>query len=218
MVRRLAPAASAVAAALVVLLVALLAGDVLGDAAGRGLSRPARTAPASFTTRWPADSTAAPSASPTVTATPTVTPTVTPSASRTRSSTRPTATARPRLDPRCLVGTVICASKTDRRLRYLVDGRAVLSLAARFGAPRTPTREGTFAVLWKDRDHWSARYESDMPFSLFFTGGQAIHYSADFAAVGYAGASHGCVNLRDRTGAQRLFDLAEVGTRVVVYR
>ena len=32
-----------------------------------------------------------------------------------------------------------------------------------------------------------------MPFAMFFSGGQAVHYSPDFAAVGYAGASHGCV-------------------------
>ena len=36
-----------------------------------------------------------------------------------------------------------------------------------------------------------------MPFAMFFSGGQAVHYSPDFAATGYAGASHGCVNIRD---------------------
>lgn len=111
---------------------------------------------------------------------------------------------------------MVCISKADRRVRLVDDGTVVLSLAARFGSASRPTREGTFHVTWKDRDHWSTRYESSMPFSLFFSGGQAIHYSADFARVGYAGASHGCVNLRSWSGAQRLFDLVPVGTRVVV--
>ena len=43
----------------------------------------------------------------------------------------------------------------------------------------------------------STLYDSSMPFAMFFDGGQAVHYSADFAADGYYGASHGCVNIRD---------------------
>jgi lipoprotein-anchoring transpeptidase ErfK/SrfK len=57
-----------------------------------------------------------------------------------------------------------------------------------------------------------------MPFALFFDRGQAVHYSSDFAARGYAGASHGCVNIRDRKHMEWLFDHAQVGDRVMVYR
>ncbi len=45
-----------------------------------------------------------------------------------------------------------------------------------------------------------------MPFAMFFSGGQAVHYSSDFAANGYYGASHGCVNVRDYDGVAWLFD------------
>ena len=45
-----------------------------------------------------------------------------------------------------------------------------------------------------------------MPFAMFFSGGQAVHYSSDFAARGYAGATHGCVNVRDLAGIRWLFD------------
>jgi lipoprotein-anchoring transpeptidase ErfK/SrfK len=55
-----------------------------------------------------------------------------------------------------------------------------------------------------------------MPFAMFFSGGQAVHYSPDFASVGYAGASHGCVNLRDYESVAWLFDQVEVGDKVVV--
>jgi lipoprotein-anchoring transpeptidase ErfK/SrfK len=56
-----------------------------------------------------------------------------------------------------------------------------------------------------------------MPYSMFFDGGQAVHYSSDFAAVGYAGASHGCVNIRDYDGVAHLYDQVRVGDTVVVY-
>jgi lipoprotein-anchoring transpeptidase ErfK/SrfK len=56
-----------------------------------------------------------------------------------------------------------------------------------------------------------------MPFAMFFSGGQAVHYSPDFAAVGYSGASHGCVNTRDYDGIAALFDLVAIGDKVVVY-
>jgi hypothetical protein len=52
---------------------------------------------------------------------------------------------------------------------------------------------------------------------MFFSGGQAVHYSPDFAATGYNGASHGCVNVRDYAGIAALFDEVALGDQVVVY-
>jgi lipoprotein-anchoring transpeptidase ErfK/SrfK len=63
----------------------------------------------------------------------------------------------------------------------------------------------------------SSLYDTPMPFAMFFSGGQAVHYSADFAAVGYNGASHGCVNVRDYDAVAWLFDQVQVGDKVVVY-
>jgi lipoprotein-anchoring transpeptidase ErfK/SrfK len=57
-----------------------------------------------------------------------------------------------------------------------------------------------------------------MPYAMFFSGGQAVHYSPDFAARGYNGASHGCVNVRNLAGIQSLFAQARVGDKVIVYR
>jgi lipoprotein-anchoring transpeptidase ErfK/SrfK len=121
------------------------------------------------------------------------------------------------LDARCLTGRVLCIDKTDRELRWVVNGRVVMEMDARFGGSATPTREGQFSVYWKDRDHVSSIFESQMPFAMFFSGGQAVHYSSDFAGVGYDGASHGCVNIRDRDGLEWLFDQVNVGDKVVVY-
>ena len=44
-----------------------------------------------------------------------------------------------------------------------------------------------------------------------------MHYSSDFAAVGYYGASHGCVNIRDYDAVRWLFSQVRVGDKVVVY-
>ncbi|MET7378184.1 L,D-transpeptidase family protein [Streptomyces sp. NPDC005526] len=119
-------------------------------------------------------------------------------------------------DPRCLTGRVMCIDKTSRTLRWMIGGRTVSVMAVRFGAQYTPTREGVFHVYWKSRHHVSTLYHSPMPYAMFFSGGQAVHYSYDFAARGYAGGSHGCVNVRDEAAIARLFARVRVGDKVVV--
>ena len=121
------------------------------------------------------------------------------------------------LDDRCLTGRVICISKSQRQLAWVVDGQIKMQMDVRFGSELTPTRNGKFSVYWKSRDHHSSLYDSPMPYALFFSGGQAVHYSADFAARGYNGASHGCVNVRDKAAVAALFDTAREGDTVIVY-
>ncbi|MEW1688993.1 L,D-transpeptidase family protein [Streptomyces sp. NPDC091265] len=128
-------------------------------------------------------------------------------------TTRPV--AKP--DKRCLTGRVICISKNSRTLSWMIDGRAVSSMDVRFGSQYTPTREGTFSVYWKSRHHVSTIYHTAMPYAMFFSGGQAVHYSSDFAARGYNGASHGCVNVRDEGKIASLFAQVHKGDKVVVY-
>ncbi|PAZ10751.1 hypothetical protein CLM62_39225 [Streptomyces sp. SA15] len=120
-------------------------------------------------------------------------------------------------DPRCLTGRVLCIDKTSRTLRWMVDGRTVSTMEVRFGSQYTPTREGVFSVYWKSRHHVSTLYDSPMPYAMFFSGGQAVHYSTDFAARGYAGASHGCVNVRDERAIAELYAQVRDGDKVVVY-
>ncbi|NEB39828.1 murein L,D-transpeptidase [Streptomyces sp. SID14515] len=125
---------------------------------------------------------------------------------------RPVATP----DERCLKGRVLCISKKSRTLAWMINGKVVSAMDVRFGSEYTPTREGVFEVFWKSRDHVSTLYDTPMPYALFFSGGQAVHYSADFAANGYGGASHGCVNVRDKKKVAALFDQVKNGDKVVV--
>ncbi|WP_432173771.1 L,D-transpeptidase family protein [Streptomyces sp. Tue6028] len=120
-------------------------------------------------------------------------------------------------DPRCMTGRVLCISKTSRTLRWMVDGKTVSAMDVRFGSQYTPTREGVFSVYFKSRYHVSTIYHTAMPYAMFFSGGQAVHYSSDFAARGYYGASHGCVNVRDEGKIAALFAQVRNGDKVVVY-
>lgn len=103
------------------------------------------------------------------------------------------------------------AALDDRRADRVDDVRAF-----RLAAHTDP--EGVFQVYWKSRHHVSTLYDSAMPYAMFFSGGQAVHYSYDFAARGYAGASHGCVNVRDEGAIADLYAQVRNGDKVVVYR
>ncbi len=122
-----------------------------------------------------------------------------------------------KLDPRCLTGRVMCIDKSTSVLRWVVGGTVQMSVEVRFGSQELPTREGQFSVFAKSRDHVSSIYKTPMPFAMFFSGGQAVHYSPDFAANGYNGASHGCVNVRDYGAITSLYEQVNIGDGVVIY-
>ncbi|MDB1088018.1 peptidoglycan-binding protein [Streptomyces sp. ACA25] len=121
------------------------------------------------------------------------------------------------LDKRCMTGRALCISKSTNTLSWVIDGTVQSTMDVRFGTEEYPTREGQFSVYWKSRDHHSTIYDSPMPFALFFDGGQAVHYSENFAANGYSGGSYGCVNVRDRAAIENLFDAVREGDKVVVH-
>jgi hypothetical protein len=115
------------------------------------------------------------------------------------------------------VKQALCIDKTSRTLRLVVKGKVKVITDARFGAPGMETGEGVFAVKEKSYNHTSSLYGSWMPRAMFFNGDEAVHYSPDFASVGYRTGSHGCVGVRDLDIATRLFEKVDIGTRVYVY-
>lgn len=123
----------------------------------------------------------------------------------------------PRLDSRCLTGRVMCASKSDRILHWVINGQIRASFDARFGAPATPSDNGSFKVGWKSRYHTSTIYGAYMPWAMFYNGGEAVHYSPGFATDGWHGGSGGCINLRDPEGIDWLYNQVRIGDKVVVY-
>lgn len=124
-----------------------------------------------------------------------------------------------RLPKRCKNrARVMCVDKTRDKLYYVQNGKIIKTMDARFGCASTRTREGTFRVFRKRRYTVSTITGTAMPYSMFFSGGQAVHYSSDFARRGYAGCSHGCVNIRNKSKLRYIFSRIRLGDRVVVYR
>lgn len=122
------------------------------------------------------------------------------------------------VDARCRHGRVVCIDKTTHMLRWMIDGDTRLFMTARFGPNGKPTREGTFEIYWKDPEHKSGLTGEPMRFSMFFSRGEAIHYSPDFAENGYDGNSSGCVDTRDLATTRSLYEATVEGDRVVIYR
>lgn len=122
-----------------------------------------------------------------------------------------------KLPQQCTDVTSICADKTSKTIRFVVNGKVALTTDARFGIQFTQTSSGLFRVLSKDWDHRSSKYGSWMPRAMFFHGGEAVHFSPYFHRYGYNGGSHGCIGIRDLSTASWLFTHTPVGTRVYVY-
>lgn len=115
----------------------------------------------------------------------------------------------------------LCASKTQKVLRYYKRGKLVRVFDARFGQENSKskrTRLGNFRVYAKIPNGTSSLAGTWMPWAMYFSGGQAIHYSGGFKSVGYYGASLGCINIRDFSGVKWLYKKIQRGTLVKVYK
>lgn len=220
--RQVIPSAPAVIAAAVAIGLAG-ASVVLTATAASALDEVSPDAPSASPS---SSSSSSPSVSPSrsTSPSPSASPTSSPSASPTPAAVTPYPGQKPSAVPANLAGhcdvsapRIICVDKTARRLYFLVDGKLLLTLDARFGGEANPTREGDFTIYRKDADHVSTGYGSHMPYAMFFSAGEAIHYSIDFATRGYAGHSHGCVNIRDLKALASLFDQVPVGTPISIW-
>lgn len=132
----------------------------------------------------------------------------------------PQSTLAHALDPRCTSGKVVCISKAQKRLSYVVDGQIKLTREARFARPGWESADGEFRIWYMNRDTVSAIFgeRTPMPYAIFYDGNVAIHFSDDFADNGYASGSHGCSQIRDYQAAKWLYEQVKVGDRVVVYQ
>ncbi|MFI8894756.1 L,D-transpeptidase [Streptomyces paradoxus] len=104
----------------------------------------------------------------------------------------------------------------SRQLMWVQKGRQVVfgAVPIRSGRAGYRTRAGWHKVYWRHKNHWSTLYNTPMPYSQFFSGGQAFHgvYGSLHTAVG----SMGCVNLTVGD-AQRLWGVLRKNDRVFVW-
>lgn len=118
-----------------------------------------------------------------------------------------------KLPKECLVkGRVFCATKQDNMLRYLVNGRVILTTLVGFGKPGYETVVGVHDVDRKVKNDWSVPFQVPMKNSVYFFRGQAIHWSA--AAPG--NYSHGCIRVFSKKASERIFMYAQPGDTVVI--
>ncbi len=110
---------------------------------------------------------------------------------------------------------VACVDLT-RQLTWVQKGKKVLWEPApmRSGRAGYRTRTGWFKIYWKHKNHWSTLYNTPMPYSQFFSGGEAFH--AIYGSVYDPNGSYGCVNLR-LADARSLWMLTKTGDHVYVW-
>ena len=127
--------------------------------------------------------------------------------------------ARKNLDPgrRCPVKkyAVACVD-LDRQLMWVRKDKKVTYgvVNIRSGRVGYATRTGWHSVYWRHKDHWSSIYNTPMPYSQFFSGGQAFH--AVYGQIATPTGSRGCVNL-SYGNAGKLWDVLRKGDRVYIW-
>jgi putative peptidoglycan binding protein/L,D-transpeptidase-like protein len=98
-----------------------------------------------------------------------------------------------------------CYDRKRHQVTLWKGGTLWNSWLVRGGSSSTPTRVGKFKVFYRDKDHVSSLFDSPMPHSQFFSGGQAFHGSV-LMMNPFVGHSHGCVNMY-REDARQLWQL-----------
>lgn len=94
-----------------------------------------------------------------------------------------------------------CYDRTRHEVTLWHDGSLINAWLVRGGASDRPTRTGDFTVYYRDVDHVSSLYNSPMPYSQFFSGGEALHGSATMVDP-FTGHSHGCINMYNEDARQ----------------
>ncbi|MFG2645736.1 L,D-transpeptidase family protein [Streptomyces sp. NPDC048370] len=111
--------------------------------------------------------------------------------------------------------TVVCVD-LDRELMWVQKKQKVTFpvVNMRSGRPGYRTRTGWKTIYWRNKDHWSSLYNTPMPYSQFFDGGQAFH--AVYGQLATPTGSRGCVNL-SHANAKKLWDVLRKGDRVYIW-
>ena len=97
-------------------------------------------------------------------------------------------------------------------------GKKVLEFPVLTGDDETTTDPGIYLVRVKDEDYYSRKYQTPMPYSIFFnyTERAAIHEGEVPSPQKKIGlATHGCVHV-EQPYIERLYDWTESGRTLVV--
>ncbi len=114
---------------------------------------------------------------------------------------------------------VVRVSKSQQTMYVYVDGYLEHTWPVSTARDGYSTPSGTYRPTGFDAYHRSRQYRNaPMPYSIFFSGGYAIHGSYDIDNLGYP-ASHGCIRLHPDDAAE-LYDLVRGSedTRIIISR
>ncbi len=98
------------------------------------------------------------------------------------------------------------------------NGKKIMEFPVITGDDETTTPPGTYLVRVKEEDYYSRKYQTPMPYSIFFNYSQraAIHEGeVPPPAQKRTLATHGCVHV-EQPYIKRLYDWTEVGRTLVV--
>jgi lipoprotein-anchoring transpeptidase ErfK/SrfK len=98
------------------------------------------------------------------------------------------------------------------------NGKKIMEFPVLTGDDETTTDPGIYLVRVKQEDYYSRKYQTPMPYSIFFnyTTRTAIHGGEVPSRQKKIGlATHGCVHV-DSPYIQRLYDWTEAGSTLVV--
>jgi len=79
------------------------------------------------------------------------------------------------------------------------------------GRPGFPTPPGAYYLDWKSRSWWSKQWQAEMPYSMFFRDGCAIHVGS------LSTPSHGCIHVSEAAARYLYYATREGKTRVFVF-
>lgn len=92
------------------------------------------------------------------------------------------------------LGRIACVDLTHQRLWIQVGTKVVFGpVQVRTGRKGYVTRTGLWHVYDREVNHWSTLYNVAMPYTQFFSGGEAIHGLDE--PMSTPPGSHGCVNM-----------------------
>ena len=112
-------------------------------------------------------------------------------------------------------GRIACVDLTHQRMWVQVGKKVVFGpVQVRTGRKGYVTRTGLWHVYSRQLNHWSTLYNVAMPYSEFFSGGEAFHGLNE--PMSTPPGSHGCVNM-NTWDAKKLWSVLKLHDPVQVF-
>ncbi len=124
----------------------------------------------------------------------------------------------PALAMQALARLEVDVDLSNQRMNVKVDGKHYATWPISSGRKGYYTPRGTWRPKWLKRMHYSRKYDNaPMPYSIFFTGGVAIHGTNMTSRLGRP-ASHGCIRLSTPNAAELFRLVQQHGRRNTIIR